>query len=274
MTGAARPGTWPSTSARPRSSGLRALGPVNDTIATVPMPALSHLHMEPEHSVPVAGDGLPLGGLPGKAIDALVAVAGAGTPPGLVLVEVRHLGGELARPRPGNGALAAIDEEYALYAVGALPETPVPGLIAPVMARIDAIRDALAPWTAPRMCLNFAETRHPAAPFWTEQAYRRLRQIKAAVDLGDLIRANHPLAATDLPICIFSRHPDNSANGDGREGRGAHPAQCADPRDGAQCEPSRYRGRAMLPASERALRLISAPPWSTASAVICRAVGE
>jgi hypothetical protein len=30
----------------------------------------------------------------------------------------------------------------------------------------------------------------------------------------------------------------------------------------------------MLPASDRALRLISAPPWSTASVVICRAVGD
>ena len=31
---------------------LRALGPVNDTIATVPVPALSHLHMDPEQPVP------------------------------------------------------------------------------------------------------------------------------------------------------------------------------------------------------------------------------
>jgi hypothetical protein len=169
---------------------LRALGPVNDTITTVPMPALSHLHMEPDHPVPVAGDGVPLAALPGEAIDALVAVAGAGAPPGLVSVEIRHLGGELARSRPGNGALATLDEEYALYAVGAIP---VPELIAPVTARIDAIKDALAPWTARWMCLNFAETRHPAAPFWTDQAYRRLRQIKAAVDPGDVIRANHPV---------------------------------------------------------------------------------
>jgi hypothetical protein len=107
-----------------------------------------------------------------------------------VSVEVRHLGGELARPRPGNGALAALGEEYALYAVGA---TPVPDLAAKVKARIGVIKDALAPWTAPQMCLNFAETRHPAAPLWTEQAYRRLRQIKATVDPHDLIRANHPV---------------------------------------------------------------------------------
>jgi hypothetical protein len=93
-------------------------------------------------------------------------------------------------PRPGNGALASLDEEYALYAVGA---TPAPDLVAPVTGRIGAIKDALAPWTAPRTCLNFAETRHPAAPFWTGQAYRRLRQIKAAVDPRNVIHANHPV---------------------------------------------------------------------------------
>jgi hypothetical protein len=43
------------------------------------------------------------------------------------------------------------------------------------------------------MCLNFTETRHPAAPFWTEPAYRRLRRIKAAVDPRDLVQANHPV---------------------------------------------------------------------------------
>jgi HAMP domain-containing protein len=31
------------------------------------------------------------------------------------------------------------------------------------------------------------------APFWTEQAYQRLRRIKANVDPGDIIRSNHPI---------------------------------------------------------------------------------
>jgi len=169
---------------------LRALGPVNDTIATVPVPALSHLHMDPEQPVPGAGDGLLLDSLPAEAIDAFAAAAGPGAPPGLLSAEIRHLGGEIARPRPENGALAAIDARYACNAVGS---TPVPGLVAPVMARVDAVKQALAPWAARQVYLNFAETRRPAASFWSEQAYRRLRQIKAAVDPGDLIRSNHPI---------------------------------------------------------------------------------
>lgn len=168
---------------------LRTLKPVNDTITTVPVPALSHLHMDPEQPVPGAGDGLMLDRLPREAIDAVVATAGADAASGLLSVELRHLGGELARPRPQNGALASVDAQYVLYAVGM---TPVPDLVAPVMMQVGAIKDALAPWAARQMYLNFAET-HRSAPFWSEQAYRRLRRIKAAVDPHDIIRSNHPI---------------------------------------------------------------------------------
>jgi hypothetical protein len=169
---------------------LRALGPINDTIATVPVPALSHMHMDPEQPVPGAGDGLMIEALPSEAIDAFVQAAGPGAAFPLVSVEVRHLGGEFARARPGNGALASIDASYGLYAVGM---ASVPELVAPVTAQIAAVKNALAPWAARQMYLNFAENQHPAAPFWTEQAYQRLRRIKANVDPADRIRANHPI---------------------------------------------------------------------------------
>jgi hypothetical protein len=169
---------------------LRALGPVNDTITTVPMPALSHLHMDPEQPVPGAGDGMMTGPLPAGAIDALVQAAGPGAAFPLLSVEMRHLGGEFARPRPGNGALACLNADYVLFAASM---TPVPELVAPVRAQIRAVKDALAPWAAPQTYLNFAETPNPAASFWTEHAYQRLRRIKAATDPGDIIRSNHPV---------------------------------------------------------------------------------
>lgn len=128
--------------------------------------------------------------MPGEAIDALAETAGRGAAFPLTSVEVRHLGGELGRPRPENGALACLDADYMLFAVGS---TPVPDLAGPVTAQVEAIKSALAPWAARQMYLNFAETRHPAAPLWTEHAYRRLRRLKAAVDPGDLIRSNHPI---------------------------------------------------------------------------------
>jgi len=169
---------------------LRGLGPVNDTIATVPIPALSHLHMDPEQPVPGAGDGLMIDQLPSDAIDAFVQAAGPDAAFPLLSVEIRHLGGEFARARPGNGALASIDAGYVLYAVGM---TPVPELIPPVTGQTTVVKKALAPWAARQMYLNFAETQRPPAQFWTEQAYQRLRRIKANADPADMIRANHPI---------------------------------------------------------------------------------
>jgi hypothetical protein len=84
---------------------LRALGPVKDTVQRIPTPALSHMHMDPEHPVPATGDGMLLQKLPPEAIDEIIRTAGADSSSPLVSLEVRQLGGELGRAQPRNGAL-------------------------------------------------------------------------------------------------------------------------------------------------------------------------
>jgi hypothetical protein len=180
---------------------LRALGPINDTIATVPMPALSHMHMDPEQPVPVAGDGLMVDHLPADALDAFVEAAGSGAEFPLVSIELRHLGGELRRPRAEHGALGSMDADYAMYAVGMVT---APELETPVRAQVQAVKDALAPWAARPMYLNFAETQQDTASFWTEQAYQRLRRVKTAIDPDNIIRANH--AIPPAPQRALSHH--------------------------------------------------------------------
>jgi FAD binding domain/Berberine and berberine like len=175
---------------------LRTLGPVNDTIVPVPMPVLTHLHMEPEQPVPAAADGLMVDHLPANALDAFVEVAGAHADVPLVSIELRHLGGELRRARPEHGALASIDADYSMYSVGVVP---TPELEASVRTQVRAVKAALAPWAARHMNLNFTETQQDAATFWGEQAYHRLRRIKTAVDPDDLIRSNHPIPPTSPP---------------------------------------------------------------------------
>jgi hypothetical protein len=170
---------------------LRALGPINDTMTPVQMPALSHMHMDPEQPAPYAGDGLLVDHLPPAALDAFVDEAGANANFPLVSVELRHLGGQLRRPRPEHGALDSIGADYLMYSVGTVA---APELEAPVCAQIGSVKDSLAPWAANRMYLNFAETKQDATTFWTEQAYRRLRRIKTTVDPDNVIRSNHPVA--------------------------------------------------------------------------------
>jgi FAD/FMN-containing dehydrogenase len=169
---------------------LRALGPVNDTVQTVTMPALSEVHLDPDQPVPVVGDGLLLAELPPAALAALLAVADPASGLQLDSVEVRHLEGELARARPENGALAAIPAPYLVFAGGF---GPTPDVVASVQGHVAAIKRALAPWTSPYMYLNYADTPRDPSSFWTGQAYDRLRRIKGTVDPDDRIRSNHPI---------------------------------------------------------------------------------
>jgi hypothetical protein len=169
---------------------LRALGPVTDTVQTVPVRTLSHLHMEPEHPVPSVGDGLMLASLPPEAVTEIVRVAGGAAASPMTAVELRHTGGEMRRVRPGNGALAAVQADYALFAVGM---APTPEAARAVAAGVAAVKSAVTPWVAPQMHLNLADTGRDPRTFWTAPAYERLCRIKAAVDPGNLIRSNHPV---------------------------------------------------------------------------------
>jgi FAD/FMN-containing dehydrogenase len=167
---------------------LRALAPESDTVATVPVESLGSLHMDPEQPTPMVGDGCLLDALTPAAIDALVETAGAGSGSPLVSVELRQLGGELGRARPENGALASLEARCALFAVGI---APTPEAEAHVARHAQLVRRALAPWTARRSYLNFAETPVEPAAFWPEAVYRRLRRIKSALDPANRIQSNH-----------------------------------------------------------------------------------
>jgi hypothetical protein len=148
--------------------------------------------MNPDHPVPRAGDGMLLADLPAEAVDAFVAAAGPGSGSPLVSAEIRHLGGALARPAAEHGALASIDAPFAVFAVGVAADEATK---ASVVEHIDAVRGALGPWDAGRSYLNFAGRRTDPRRLFTEQAFHRLRRVKAHYDPAGLIRANHPIPA-------------------------------------------------------------------------------
>jgi hypothetical protein len=168
-------------------SPLRELGPVRDTVQTIPVQELSRLHMDPEGPTSGIGDGMMLADFRQEAIESFVGSV-VGSP--LLSAEIRHLGGAVARPKPEHGALSHFEDEYLSFVVGI---TPTPEAVEAVEGAVGATLDALRPWAARHMYANFAETRRGSGSFHSETAHHRLKRIKAKVDPANVIRANHEL---------------------------------------------------------------------------------
>jgi hypothetical protein len=168
---------------------LRALEPEIDTFAMVPPSALSRIHMDPEHPVPGLADHALLDELPADVVDRLVDACGPDSGSPLVVVELRHAGGALARP--GSGALASVPAEYVLFALGVPMDPSLADAIAEYQARVKA---AVAPSMSLRQYPNFAERPADPALFYGDEAYARLVGIKGRVDPDDLFRGTHEIA--------------------------------------------------------------------------------
>jgi hypothetical protein len=159
----------------------------------LPAPALGQLNMDPDQPVPFQGDGALLDDFPAAAIDALVAVADPDAGTALTSIEVRHLGGALARPAPGGGAQPSIDANYLLVAVGI---SPTPDLAAAVRVQAQSVKDAFAPWHVGYDYYNSEETPAQASAVLPPASYRRLQKIKAAYDPDQAIISAHPVWPT------------------------------------------------------------------------------
>jgi FAD/FMN-containing dehydrogenase len=174
---------------------LRDLHPEIDTFAAIQPPALQLLHMDPESPVPGAGDGGFLAALPANAIDTLLALVGPGVQTPLQSVEIRHLGGALAREAVGAGAHPKIDAQYVLFAVGI---APTPELAEAARTHARALKEALADWHAGYDYYNFVETPAEAEVVLPPASYQRLREIKATYDPDESIISAHPVRPAEV----------------------------------------------------------------------------
>ncbi|MFD5866660.1 FAD-dependent oxidoreductase [Agromyces sp. NPDC127015] len=165
---------------------LRDLAPELDTFGRMPSSGLLAVHMDPPAPTPGVSDHAMLAGLPEAAIDALLAAAGPGVETPLMIAELRHLGGALARPH--DGALARLDGAYALFAVSPAPTPELAELGEQVTA---AVAGALQPWSTGGTFPNFAE-RPDASSAFSEAADReRLVRVRDLYDPRRVWIASH-----------------------------------------------------------------------------------
>jgi FAD binding domain len=171
---------------------LRKIGePLMDTFDQIPATGLLRIAMDPEPPVPGLGHHSVLSELTDEAIDAFYEAAGPESDSPLLLAELRHLGGALARPAGNGGALDKLDAEFAMLAIGMLMD---PGMRDPIDGQLDKLVDAIKPWAAAVGYFNYAERPSDLEAILPAETCQRLAQVKRSWDPEHLIRANHSVA--------------------------------------------------------------------------------
>jgi hypothetical protein len=171
---------------------LREIGePAMDSFAQMPITGVTRIAMDPEPPVPGLGHHRVINELPDEAIDAFVEAAGPESGSPLLLAELRHLGGALARPAENAGALDKLDGEFVMLGIGMLMD---PAMKDPIQAQLDELAETMQPWAAEGGYYNYAERPCDVDSILPEETCRRLSKVKRSWDPDDLIMSNHSVA--------------------------------------------------------------------------------
>jgi hypothetical protein len=166
--------------------------PLIDGVHEMPYTAVDSIHLDPTDPIPFHEGGACLSGLPPDAVNAFLDVAGPGRDIPVVLIELRRLGGAMARPAPIPNAVTARDAAYSLSTIGLMV-----GDAAPVVPGIiDRIVGSVGPWRTGHDLFNLIGPADPArvSSLWSPADRARLVDIKRRVDPAGMFGAGHTIA--------------------------------------------------------------------------------
>ncbi|MFG2606235.1 FAD-binding oxidoreductase [Streptomyces sp. NPDC048514] len=180
---------------------LRALGPDRDAVEEMAYTRVGEIYHDPVHPTPAWARTALLRDLDADGVQTLLEAAGhdhGHLPPGGV--EIRHLGGALARPGAVPSALGTPEAGCHLFM--SMPAPPETEAAERSRKAEQGVLDALAPWDTGRLLPTFMFSSDSAvedvARGYAPEDYARLRRIKAAYDPGNLFRINHNIPPADL----------------------------------------------------------------------------
>lgn len=140
---------------------MRAVAaPVMDTVGVLPYAAIGMVHADPVDPMPINEDQALLTALPAETVDALLATAGPGSGSPQVIVELRLLGGALARDPKHRSAFCHRGAAFSLAVIGVL----MPEIAEMVIGHASAITQAMAPWWTGGQMPNFAPSHDRGRP--------------------------------------------------------------------------------------------------------------
>ncbi|SNT19970.1 FAD/FMN-containing dehydrogenase [Actinomadura meyerae] len=173
---------------------LRAIAPrLIDTVDDMPYTESGTIHNEPPIPVAYRATNAALDDLDAGTVRGLLDLVGPGAPDRAIL-EIRHLGGAMARP---PSVPNAVGNRGARYLTGVLSKLEPGTDVEPLHARVG---DALAGRTSGTI-LNFlfgqSATSDQVRLAYAPETYRRLAELKATYDPSNLFSLNHNIPPAD-----------------------------------------------------------------------------
>jgi hypothetical protein len=159
-------------------------GLIADTVRDMPYSAVADIFGDPRRPAPSHGAGVFLAALDADAVTALVAAVASRPGLPLALVELRHLGGALGRLPVRPNCVAGRDAEFVLGLVA--HQYPHPAEMVPALCR--EVLEAMAPWTADVVPINYVQQTSAPVSAWAPDDHARLRRIKREHDPANTFR--------------------------------------------------------------------------------------
>ena len=166
--------------------------PMMDTAGPMSYLDVDQIHMDPADPLPFTAGGALLNDLGGESLADLLKLTGEGSECPLLLVEIRPLGGALARPGAMPDAVSGRDAAFLLFLLG----FKMPPFAEAVAASIRGVLAEMAPHSTGYTLVNFhgePGDEGDRARAWSPAVYERMRAAKSSYDPGNLLRFGHTI---------------------------------------------------------------------------------
>ncbi|GGX32915.1 FAD-linked oxidase [Streptomyces malachitofuscus] len=172
---------------------IRAAAPLAvDWVEEMPYTDIDRVHLDPQDPLPARESCSLLRDLTPQAQRVFLDQVGPGASGSPLLVaQIRHMGGALARPARTEDAICARDAAHLLEAVAVLGAPPDAEAVERATA---SLHTAMSPYGTGRTMINIHGTPGDAADrarAWTPEVHERLRRAKETYDPSNLLRFGH-----------------------------------------------------------------------------------